>query len=65
MPKPFLTAQWKKLILANYAVDPEILKPYLPAKTELDFWNDTCYVSYLMMLRLKDLKYPIIILSLK
>jgi uncharacterized protein len=45
MPTSFLTAQWKKLILANYAVDPKILKPYLPANTELDFWNETCYVS--------------------
>jgi len=45
MPSSFLTAQWKKLILANYAIDPEVLKPYLPAHTELDFWNDTCYVS--------------------
>ncbi|WP_018341924.1 YqjF family protein [Cytophaga aurantiaca] len=45
MPTPFLTAQWKKLILANYAIDPEVLKPYVPAGTELDLWNDTCYVS--------------------
>lgn len=45
MPSPFLTAEWKKLILANYAIDPEILKPYLPAGTEIDFWNDTCYIS--------------------
>ncbi len=45
MASRFLTAQWRKLILANYAVDPEILKPYLPAHTELDIWNDTCYVS--------------------
>ncbi len=45
MPSAFLSAQWKKLILANYAVDSAILKPYLPAHTELDLWNDTCYVS--------------------
>jgi len=45
MPSSFLTAHWEKLILANYAVDPNILKPYLPAGTELDIWNDTCYVS--------------------
>ncbi len=45
MPSKFLTTEWKKLILANYAIDPEILKPYLPINTELDFWNDTCYVS--------------------
>lgn len=45
MPSSFLTAEWKKLILANYTVDPAILTPYLPAGTELDIWNDTCYVS--------------------
>lgn len=45
MPKPFLTAEWQNLILANYAVDPEILKPYLPCRTELDSFGDTHYVS--------------------
>jgi len=41
----FLTAEWRKLILINYEFDPEILKKYLPHKTELDTWNNTCYVS--------------------
>ncbi|GAB5557699.1 MAG: DUF2071 domain-containing protein [Schleiferiaceae bacterium] len=41
----FLKAEWRKLALANYAVDPKILKPFLPAGTELDLWRDTCYVS--------------------
>ncbi len=45
MPKVFLSAQWRKLLMANYAVDPEVLKPYLPAKTQLDLWKGTCYVS--------------------
>jgi uncharacterized protein len=43
--KTFLQAEWRKLAMANYAVDPKILAPYLPYKTELDFWNNTCYVS--------------------
>ena len=42
---PFLTAHWQHLILLNYRIDPEVLKPWLPAQTELDLWNDTCYVS--------------------
>jgi uncharacterized protein YqjF (DUF2071 family) len=42
---PFLTAEWRKLAMANYAVDPELLAPYVPAGTELDLWQDTCYVS--------------------
>ncbi len=41
----FLKAEWRKLAIANYAIDPAILKKYLPAKTELDLWNDRCYVS--------------------
>jgi len=41
----FLDAQWRKLVMVNYAVDPNILKDYLPFETELDIWNDTCYVS--------------------
>lgn len=41
----FLTAQWKNLIMANYAVHPEVLQKYLPAGTELDYWNGNCYVS--------------------
>jgi len=41
----FLTAEWRKLAIANYAIDKQILAPYVPAGTELDLWNDTCYVS--------------------
>ena len=41
----FLTAEWRKLALANYQVDPDILKPYVPKGTQLDFWNDRCYLS--------------------
>lgn len=42
---PFLTAEWRKLAIANYTVAPEALHPYLPARTELDTWNGKCYVS--------------------
>jgi uncharacterized protein len=46
MGKPlFLKAQWKNLVMINYEVDPEILKPYLPPGTVLDFWQDKCLVS--------------------
>lgn len=43
--KTFLQAEWRKLAMANYAVKSELLLPFVPAKTELDFWNNTCYVS--------------------
>ncbi len=45
MTATFLTAEWNNLIMANYAIDPAILKPWLPNKTELDFYNGICYVS--------------------
>jgi uncharacterized protein YqjF (DUF2071 family) len=45
MVSTFLTAEWRKLAMANYAIDKKVLLPYLPSKTELDFWNNTCYVS--------------------
>ncbi|MDW3645761.1 MAG: DUF2071 domain-containing protein [Bacteroidia bacterium] len=41
----FLQAEWRKLALANYVIDPEILKDLVPAKTELDLWDGKCYVS--------------------
>lgn len=41
----FLKAEWRKLIMANYQVETRLLAPYLPFNTELDLWNDTCYVS--------------------
>jgi hypothetical protein len=45
MSSPFLAAEWRKLILFNYAVEAKYLLPYVPAGTELDTYNDICYVS--------------------
>jgi uncharacterized protein YqjF (DUF2071 family) len=46
MGKPrFLQAQWNNLLMLNYEVDPEILKPYLPAETVLDVWQGKSLVS--------------------
>lgn len=41
----FLSAEWRKLALANYAIDKEILLKYLPPFTELDDWQGDYYVS--------------------
>ena len=41
----FLSAEWRKLALANYEIDSALLKKYLPYKTEIDFCDDSCYVS--------------------
>ncbi len=45
MSSTFLSAEWRKLIMINYAVDPKILEKYLPKHTELDLHDGVCYVS--------------------
>jgi uncharacterized protein YqjF (DUF2071 family) len=45
MPSLFLTAAWKKLLMANYPVDPAALRPLVPHRTELDAWEGETYVS--------------------
>ncbi|RYY98243.1 MAG: DUF2071 domain-containing protein [Chitinophagaceae bacterium] len=41
----FLTAEWRNLLMANYAVDPAVLRPYLPRFTELDSFDGIHYAS--------------------
>lgn len=41
----FLKAEWRKLLMINYEVNPEILQPYLPNGVELDFFEGKCYIS--------------------
>lgn len=45
MTDTFLSARWENLIMANYAVNPEVLNPYLPKGVELDFYHNKTYVS--------------------
>lgn len=58
----FLKAEWRKLILANYEIEPGILRPFLPHKTELDVWQGTHYVSLVGFMfkntRMLGLKIP-------
>jgi uncharacterized protein YqjF (DUF2071 family) len=62
MATTFLTAEWRKLIMAQYAVEPAMLAPYLPAGTELDMFHGECYVSMVGFLfdrvRVKGLPIP-------
>ena len=41
----FLTAEWRKLAIANYIIDKKILEKYVPIGTEIDLWKGNCYVS--------------------
>ncbi len=58
----FLTAKWENLLMLNYEVDPEILKPHLPAFTEIDLWKGKALVSMVgfmfMNTRVLGIKWP-------
>src|SRR5688500_2284903 len=62
MKKVFLEAEWRKLAMANYCVDKKILAKYLPYDTEIDIWEDKCYVSLVGFMflntKLKGIKIP-------
>src|SRR5262249_46957970 len=42
---PFLTADWRNLLMINFAIEPERLRPFVPRGAELDQWNGTTFVS--------------------
>jgi uncharacterized protein len=44
-PRPLLTASWRHLAMLNYAVPPGLLRPLVPAGTELDGWNGDTLAS--------------------
>jgi len=62
MSSTFLTAEWRKLIMAQYAVEPAILQPHLPPGTELDLYEGACLVSLVGFLfdrvRLRGIPIP-------
>lgn len=43
--KPFLTAAWRHLAMLNFEVDPDVLRPLVPAGTVLDDWQGRTFVS--------------------
>jgi uncharacterized protein len=44
-PGKFLTAEWQDLVMLNYALEPSLLQPYVPAGTELDSFDGKTYAS--------------------
>ena len=58
-PNKFLTAEWRKLIMVNYTIDPGLLSLYIPPATELDIWNDKCYLSLVGFMFLNTKVYGI------
>ncbi|MBI4501570.1 MAG: DUF2071 domain-containing protein [Gemmatimonadetes bacterium] len=53
MRTPFLHADWRYLLLFHYQIDPTLLRPLVPAGTELDDWNGATFVSLLAFRFLK------------
>ena len=43
--RPFLTANWRYLVLLNFTVDPKIIAPLVPPGTEIDFENGETFLS--------------------
>ena len=52
-PPVFLTAEWRALLMVNYAIDPAVLAPHVPRGTELDLWHGEALVSMVGFLFLK------------
>lgn len=42
---PFLTADWRYLVMLNYEIAPEALLPFLPRSTEIDLWHGRALIS--------------------
>lgn len=42
---PFLTAEWRDLVMLNWEISPSLLSLYLPSGTELDQWNGRTFLS--------------------
>ena len=51
--QPFLTAEWRHLLMLNYPVEREVLEPLVPAGTTLDTYKGKAYVSLVAFLFLK------------
>ena len=43
--RPFLTAEWRYLVMLNYEVDASVLVPLVPRGTTLDLWQGRALVS--------------------
>lgn len=44
--KAFLTAEWRNLVMMNFVVPEQVLKPHLPIGVELDVFEGNCYASF-------------------
>ncbi len=40
-----MTAKWLDLVMANYVVEPQVLREFVPSGTELDLFDGKCFAS--------------------
>ncbi|MDB4952428.1 MAG: hypothetical protein JWM27_5077 [Gemmatimonadetes bacterium] len=61
VPRAFLTAEWRFLVMLSWAVDPAVLRPLVPRGTELAAWGGATYASAVgfLFLRTRVLGIPI------
>lgn len=53
MQTPFLSAEWRHLVMMNYEVSPDVLQPFVPRGTELDSFGDRTFLSVVGFLFLR------------
>jgi len=62
MDSAFLTAEWRRLVLLNFPIEPKELLKHTPPGTEIDVWDGTTYISLVafsfLNTRVKGLAVP-------
>lgn len=61
MTSAFVTAEWKRLIMLNFSVEPQVLRHFTPRGTEIDDWHGTTFVSVVgfLFLNTKIVRIPV------
>jgi uncharacterized protein YqjF (DUF2071 family) len=44
-PGKFLTAEWRDLLMLNFEISPDLVRPFVPRGVELDFWSGRTFIS--------------------
>ena len=45
MNSVFLAAEWRRLVMLNFPIEPKELQKHTPRGTEIDVWDGTTYIS--------------------
>ena len=62
MKSHILLAEWNNIVMANYRAPKELLLPYVPYRTELDFFEGETYISLMAFMflntRIRNFSVP-------